>query len=253
MNVYVVEDYVELSKKAARIVLEQIHFKKNSTLGLATGSTPLGMYKELINLYNNGLVDFSQVKTFNLDEYYGLSKSNNQSYYYYMKENFFQQVNIPEHHIDIPDGMAEWVEEECLRYEKRIEISGGIDLQILGIGRNGHIGFNEPDFKFEALTHLVNLDEDTIRANSRFFSSIKDVPNKAISMGMKTIMNSKKILLMASGKEKAEAIKNTIKGKINPGVPASILQLHSSVILLVDKEAASMVGEYMDEGLQKII
>lgn len=241
MKVMVVENYEEMSRKTANIVASQIILKPNSTLGLATGDTPLGMYKELVYLYRMGDIDFSDIKVFNLDEYYGLSKNNPRSYNYYMENNFFKYINVKDENKNIPNGMAIDIDRECRDYENKIEKSGGIDIQVLGIGRNGHIGFNEPDVKFEATTHLVNLDEITIEANSRFFNSIEEVPTKAISMGIKTIMHAKKILLLASGKEKAEAIFNAVKGKITPEVPASILQLHPDIILIVDTDAASLI------------
>ncbi|QIB27612.1 glucosamine-6-phosphate deaminase [Caloranaerobacter azorensis] len=241
MKVLIVKDYEEMSRKAANIVASQIILKPDSVIGLATGDTPKGMYRELIKLYNNGDIDFANIKTFNLDEYYGLPKENPQSYHYYMMENLFKHINIKKENIYIPNGMAENIEKECEEYEKKIQQAGGIDLQVLGIGRNGHIGFNEPDLKFEAKTHLVELDEDTIKANSRFFNSIEEVPTKAISMGIKTIMHAKKIILLASGKEKAEAIYKAVKGEITPKVPASVLQLHPDVILIADEEAASLL------------
>ncbi|WP_288054039.1 glucosamine-6-phosphate deaminase, partial [Caloranaerobacter azorensis] len=178
MKVLIVKDYEEMSRKAANIVASQIILKPDSVIGLATGDTPKGMYRELIKLYNNGDIDFANIKTFNLDEYYGLPKENPQSYHYYMMENLFKHVNIKKENIHIPNGMVENIEKECEEYEKKIQQAGGIDLQVLGIGRNGHIGFNEPDLKFEAKTHLVELDEDTIKANSRFFNSIEEVPTK---------------------------------------------------------------------------
>lgn len=242
MRVYVVEDYKKLSRKSAQIIAGQIQLNPKSVLGLATGSTPLGMYKELIKMYKEEDLDFSEVTTFNLDEYYKLNKLNPESYYYYMNENLFKHVNINKNCLHIPNGMNEDIEEECIRYEKEIEKASGIDLQVLGIGRNGHIGFNEPDLKFEACTHLVELDEDTIKANSRFFDSIEEVPTKAISMGIKTIMQSKKILLLANGKDKAKAIKKALTGEIKPEVPASILQLHPDVTVIVDKDAAELIN-----------
>jgi len=239
MRIVTVKDYEELSKKAANILASQITLKPNSVLGLATGSTPVGTYRELVRIYQEGDINFSEVVTFNLDEYYGLDKENPQSYYYFMMENLFSHVNINHNSIYIPDGRAESIENECTEYENKIRRAGGIDLQLLGIGRNGHIGFNEPDVKFEAQTHLVTLDEDTIEANSRFFASMEEVPRKAISMGIKTIMHSRKILLLASGEEKAETIKNMINGKITPELPASVLQLHPDVVVLLDEKAAS--------------
>ncbi|QXM06266.1 glucosamine-6-phosphate deaminase [Crassaminicella indica] len=239
MRIICVDDYDQMSKKAANIVASQMILKPNSVLGFATGSTPLGMYKQLIKTYEDGHIDFEEVTTFNLDEYCGLSKKNDKSYYYYMYENFFRYVNIDMKKVNIPNGMAKDINKESLAYERKIRSCGGIDLQVLGIGRNGHIGFNEPDIKFEALTHMVKLDEQTIQDNSRFFDSIKDVPTKAISMGIKTIMHAKKIMLLASGKEKAEAIYGAIYRKITPELPASVLQLHPDVVFVVDKEAAS--------------
>jgi glucosamine-6-phosphate deaminase len=239
MRIIVVDNYEEMSKRAAKIIASQVILNPDSVLGLATGDTPLGMYKELVKLYNNKEVDFSQVRTFNLDEYYGLNRDNPQSYYSYMINNLFNHINISRENINVPTGMAKDINTVCIEYENKIKEVGGIDMQVLGIGGNGHIGFNEPGINFEAETHLVNLDEQTIKANSRFFDSIEEVPVKAISMGIKTIMNSKKIILLASGISKAEVIEKAVKGKINPNVPASILQLHNDVIIILDKEAAS--------------
>jgi len=239
MRIIIVENYEEMSKKAATMVASQTILKPDSILGLATGDTPTGMYQELIKLYKNKEIDFSETKTFNLDEYYGINKENNQSYYYYMMNNFFEHININKENINMPNGIAENIDKECKAYEERISQAGGIDIQVLGIGGNGHIGFNEPGVNFEAETHLVDLDEKTIEANSRFFESIEEVPTKAVSMGIKTIMHSKKIILLASGIAKAEAIANAVNGKISSEVPASILQLHKDVTIIVDKEAAS--------------
>lgn len=239
MRILVLDNYEEMSKKAALMIASQVMLKPDSVLGLATGDTPLGMYKELIELYNKKEVDFNEVRTFNLDEYYGINRENPQSYYNYMINNLFNSINVNRKNINVPDGMTMDVEAACRGYEKKIKEVGGIDMQVLGIGGNGHIGFNEPDVNFEAETHLVNLNEKTIEANSRFFKSIKDVPVKAISMGIKTIMNSKKIILIANGLNKAEAIERAVKGKINPNIPASILQLHNDVTIILDKKAAS--------------
>jgi glucosamine-6-phosphate deaminase len=199
------------------------------------------MYKELIKLYENKKIDFAEVTTFNLDEYCNLSKKNTNSYYYYMHNNFFKYINIKPENTYIPDGMASDIDKECIKYEQKIKYKGGIDLQILGIGANGHIGFNEPDINFEAETHLVKLDEDTIEANSRFFASKDEVPTMAISMGIKTIMQSKMILLLASGEGKAEAIYQAVKGKICPEIPASIIQLHTNATIIADKNAAKFL------------
>lgn len=239
MRVIVVDNYEEMSKKAAVMVASQIHLDPKSILGLATGSTPIGMYKALIDMYKNDELDFSEVTSFNLDEYYGLEPSNNQSYAYFMNENLFKYINIDRSKVYIPNGLAKDVEKECHEYDFLIDSMGGIDIQILGIGSNGHIGFNEPDINFEARTHLVELDEQTIKDNARFFDSIEAVPTKAISMGIKTIMQSKKIVLLASGANKAEAIRKTIEGKITSDLPASILQIHKDVVFILDKEAAS--------------
>jgi len=239
MRIITVENYDEMSKKAATMVASQIILKPNSVLGLATGGTPQGMYEELIKMYNDRQIEFSETKTFNLDEYYRLNRENNQSYYYYMMINFFNHININKENINVPNGMAQNIEEECADYERRISEVGGIDIQVLGIGINGHIGFNEPNVSFEAQTHLVNLEEKTIEVNSRYFQSIEEVPTKALSMGIKTIMHSKKIVLLASGIAKAEAVAKAINGPISPEVPASILQLHEDVTIIVDREAGS--------------
>ena len=239
MRIVVVDNYEEMSKRAALMITSQVMLKPDSVLGLATGDTPLGMYKELIKLYNKREVDFKEVRTFNLDEYYGIDKENPQSYYNYMNTNLFNTINIARKNINMPDGMAKDVDSSCVNYENKIKELGGIDMQVLGIGGNGHIGFNEPNVNFEAETHLVNLDEETIEANSRFFKSIKDVPVKAISMGIKTIMSSKKITLLANGLNKAKAIEKAVNGKINPNIPASILQLHNDITIIIDKSAAS--------------
>ncbi|SHK07216.1 glucosamine-6-phosphate deaminase [Paramaledivibacter caminithermalis] len=241
MRIIVEKDYKELSKKAANILASQIILKPDSVLGLATGSTPIGTYEELVGIYKKGNINFSEVVTFNLDEYYGLDSSNQQSYYYFMNKYLFRHINIKTENIHIPNGRTKDVDLECRDYEERIKAAGGIDIQLLGIGRNGHIGFNEPDVKFEALTHLVTLDEDTIKANSRFFPSIEDVPKQAISMGIKTIMRSKKILLLASGRQKSQTIYEMIKGKITPKLPASVLQLHPDVTVIIDEEAAILL------------
>lgn len=239
MRVIIVENYEEMSQKAAQMVASQIFLNPKSVLGLATGSTPVGMYKELIRMHKQGGLDFSQATSFNLDEYYGLPKTNKQSYDHFMRETFFDHINMSEEKRHIPNGLAKDIEKECHDYDQSISDIGGIDIQILGIGANGHIGFNEPNINFEARTHLVKLDEQTIKDNARFFKSEEEVPHKAISMGMKTIMQSKKIVLMASGANKAEAIQKTIEGKITSDLPASMLQIHKDVVFILDKEAAS--------------
>lgn len=241
MRIIKVKNYDELSRKAANIIGSQIILKPEGVIGLATGSTPIGTYEYLVKMYKEGVIDFENVTSFNLDEYLGLDESSDQSYIYFMKEHLFNKVNIKDSNINIPNGKAHDVEKECKEYEQRISSQGGVDLQLLGIGRNGHIGFNEPDVKFEAMTHLVHLDEDTIEANSRFFKSIDEVPKKAISMGIKTIMHAKKVVLLASGENKAQTIYDMIYGPITPELPASILQLHNDVTIIVDEAAGSLL------------
>ena len=242
MRIIVCDNYDLLSKKAAQIVGSQMILNPKSILGLATGSTPIGMYKNLIKMYEEGLIDFSKTTTFNLDEYYQLPINNDQSYHYFMDENLFNHININRENIHIPNGMADDIDAECVLYDKMID-DNGIDIQILGIGNNAHIGFNEPTINFNKGTHIVTLDESTREANARFFNSIDEVPTKAITMGTGSIFKSKKILLLASGANKAEAIYNTVHGKVTPEVPSSILQFHKDVIIILDKEAASLLNE----------
>ena len=239
MEIKPISSYNKMSKLAAKIVAKQIKNKPNIVLGLATGSTPEGMYRKLVKIHKEGELDLSQVITFNLDEYLGLSPDHPQSYHYYMHENFFNHVNIEEKNIHIPKGDTKDPVQECLNYEREIEKVGGIDLQILGIGVNGHVGFNEPDINLEAKTHVIQLSDDTIKANSRFFKNLDEVPKKAITMGMATIMRSKKIILMAWGAEKKKPILKVISGHIATEVPASLLQVHNDVILIVDKQIYS--------------
>lgn len=243
MRIIIADNYEEMSKKAATLVASQVNIKPASVLGLATGGTPVGMYKELVKMYQEDEVDFSEVTTFNLDEYYPIERTNDQSYSYYMNDNLFQHVNVAKDSIHIPNGKAADVNQECYDYDQLIYNAGGIDLQVLGIGTNGHIGFNEPDITFESGTHKVTLDQETIQANARFFDSIDEVPKEAISMGMKTIMQSKKIMLLANGESKAEIIDKMLFGEISPNVPASILQLHPHVIIVVDKEAGKYIHD----------
>ena len=242
MRIIVCDNYDLLSKKAAQIVGSQMILDPKSVLGLATGSTPIGMYKNLIKMYEEGLIDFSKTTTFNLDEYYQLPINNDQSYHYFMDENLFNHININRENIHIPNGMADDIDAECVLYDKMID-DNGIDIQVLGIGNNAHIGFNEPTINFNKGTHIVTLDESTREANARFFNSLDEVPTKAITMGTGSIFKSKKILLLASGINKAEAIYNTVHGKVTPEVPSSILQFHKDVIIILDKEAASLLNE----------
>ena len=242
MRILVCKDYESMSKKAAQIILSQVTLKPNSVLGLATGSTPIGMYKNLVDMYKNGVVDFSDIITFNLDEYYKLPITNDQSHHYFMQENLFNHININPANIHIPNGMADNIEKECEEYENSIKDAGGIDIQILGIGRNAHIGFNEPTTSFEKGTHLVDLTPSTIEANARFFKSEDEVPKKAITMGTGSIFKARKIVMLACGEDKADAIYNTVYGKITPKIPASILQLHDDVVLILDEAAASKLS-----------
>lgn len=237
MRLYRVEDYDAMSRKAAAIISAQVIMKPDCVLGLATGSTPIGAYKQLIDGHQQGDLDFSEVKTANLDEYKGLTRGNDQSYYYFMRENFFQHVNVKEGNTNIPDGTEPDAAKECARYEKVIHALGGIDLQLLGLGHNGHIGFNEPADHFPKDTHIVDLQESTIEANKRFFASIDDVPRQAYTMGIGTIMRAKKLLLVVSGKDKAKILREVLCGPVTPKVPASILQLHPDVSVVADKAA----------------
>ncbi|MEG2246377.1 MAG: glucosamine-6-phosphate deaminase [Peptostreptococcaceae bacterium] len=243
MRILVCKNYDEMSKRAAQMLASQVILKSDSILGLATGSTPIGMYKNLVNMYKNGELDFSDVKTFNLDEYYKLPRDNNQSYYCFMHENLFNYINVKEENINIPNGMNEDVEDECRNYDQAIKNIEGVDIQVLGIGNNAHIGFNEPSDSFERYTNLVDLKESTIKANARFFDSIDDVPKKAVTMGIGSIFSAKKIMLLASGEGKADAIYNTVHGPVTPEVPSSILQFHSDVVLILDEEAASKLDK----------
>lgn len=240
MNVIVVNNYDQMSEKGAELVRSQITEKPRSVLGLATGSTPLGVYRLLVEMAKTGL-DFSGVTTFNLDEYVGLAADHPQSYRYYMEENLFSGVNIPTENTFIPNGTADDIAEECQAYDRRIKSAGGIDLQLLGIGTNAHIGFNEPGAAFGTTTRVVDLAESTIEANSRFFASEADVPTQAISMGIKSIMQAKNIILLANGAGKAGAIRGTVLGPVTVEVPASVLQLHPSVTLVLDQAAAGQL------------
>ena len=241
MKIIKTKDYADMSRKAANIIAAQVITKPDCVLGLATGSTPIGTYKELIKAYENGDLDFSLVKTANLDEYRGLEKTNDQSYDYFMKDNLFNHININFDNLNIPNGEKPDAEEECKRYEEVVKALGGQDLQLLGMGHNGHIGFNEPADEFPKETHCVDLQESTIQANKRFFEKVEDVPTQAYTMGIGTIMQAKKILVIASGVDKAEIVKKAFFGPITPQVPASILQLHPDVTVVVDEAAGSLI------------
>ena len=232
MNFIKVNTYEELSTRAAAIICGQVVMKPNCILGLATGSSPVGAYKKIAEKNKLGEVDFSNVKSVNLDEYVGLNGDHEQSYRYFMNNNLFKYINIDINNTYVPNGCATDVEAECKGYDALIEKLGGIDLQLLGIGYDGHIGFNEPDTYFEKATHKVTLDESTIEANSRFFASRDDVPTQAITMGMGGIMSAKKVLLIANGKGKRDIVEKAFFGPITPSVPASILQLHPDLTVI---------------------
>ena len=241
MKIYVSDDYKGMSRKAANIVSAQVILNPSCVLGLATGSTPIGMYKQLIDWYNKGDLDFSQVKSVNLDEYVGLAPTHDQSYRYFMQHNLFDHVNIDPANTNVPNGLASDPEAECQRYNEVIRSMGGIDVQVLGMGHNGHIGFNEPGQAFELETHVVDLTERTIEANARFFASKDEVPKRAITMGIKSIMQARQILVVVSGEDKADIVKKAFFGPVEPQVPASILQMHPNVVLCGDKAALSKI------------
>jgi glucosamine-6-phosphate deaminase len=241
MKIYKAKDYNDMSRKAANIISAQIIMKPDCVLGLATGSTPIGAYKQLVEWYRKGDLDFSEVTTVNLDEYKGLSRENPQSYYYFMNENLFDHVNIDKSRTFLPDGMEADSEKACADYNATIARVGGVDLQLLGLGHNGHIGFNEPGTAFEKETHCVDLTERTIQANTRFFQSEAEVPRQAYTMGIKTIMSAQRILVVVSGEDKADTVRDAFFGPVTPAVPASILQLHGNVTLVADEAALSKV------------
>ena len=241
MKIIRTKDYRDMSRKAANIISAQMILKDDSVLGLATGSTPIGTYDQLVDWYKKGDLDFSKITTVNLDEYKGLPKENDQSYWYFMNKNLFSRVNIrPDYHF-LPDGTNLDSENECKRYEKLIDSLGGIDLQLLGLGHNGHIGFNEPCDAFPQDVHVVDLTESTIEANKRFFASADDVPKQAYTMGVGTILRAKMILLVVSGKDKAEALDAVVNGPITPQVPGSVFRLHPNVIIVADEDALSVI------------
>lgn len=237
MKVLKTRDYEDMSRKAANIIGAQVTMKPNCVLGLATGSSPIGTYKELIARYNNGDLDFSNATSVNLDEYKGLSGDHDQSYRYFMNHNFFDHVNIPKERTFVPDGTEPDADKACSAYNAIIKSVGGIDLQLLGLGHNGHIGFNEPTDCFPPVTHCVDLTESTIEANKRFFASVDDVPKQAYTMGIQNIMLARKIVVVVSGADKADILKKVVEGPITPQVPASILQLHPDVTIVADEAA----------------
>ena len=241
MRIYKGKDYADMSRKAANIISAQVIMKPDCVLGLATGSTPIGLYQQLVAWYEKGDLDFSEVRTVNLDEYKGLSRENDQSYYYFMHHNLFDHVNLPAENSHLPNGMEPDSDKECRRYSELNRSMGGVDLQLLGIGHNGHIGFNEPGDAFDNDVHCVDLTQSTIEANKRFFASADDVPKQAYTMGIKTIMQAKKILIVASGEDKADIVRDAFFGPITPKVPASVLQLHNDVTLVADEAALSKI------------
>lgn len=242
MKIYRAHDYQDMSRKAANILSAQIIIKPDCVLGLATGSTPLGIYAQLVEWYKKDDLDFSRVKTVNLDEYVGLPEDNPQSYHYFMNENLFSKVNIDMRNVHVPEGTNQDILGECECYEKVIDVLGGIDMQLLGLGPNGHIGFNEPASCFTRRTHIVDLAESTIEANKRFFEDASMVPRQAITMGIGTIMKARKILMVVDGEKKAEVLAKALTGEVTPEVPASILQLHPDFTLVADDAALSCMN-----------
>lgn len=243
MLVIVKENYDEMSKEAAGLVADRIRRKPNLVLGLATGSTPIGLYKELIRLHKNEGLDFSKVITFNLDEYIGLPPNHDQSYRYFMDTNLFNHINVQKSNIHLPDGMAKDIDAFCDWYEEQIKKYGGIDLQILGIGTNGHIAFNEPGSSLGSRTRIKTLTEQTVKDNARFFEKLDDVPKFAITMGVGTIMDAKELILLANKANKADAVKAAVEGPITAMSPASIIQMHRKAFVIIDKDAASKLSQ----------
>ncbi|WP_106496656.1 glucosamine-6-phosphate deaminase [Lentibacillus sp. Marseille-P4043] len=241
MEIIRVNNYQKMSEKACALLTDVIKTKKNPVLGLATGSTPEGLYQQLIEQYSNGELSFKNTTTFNLDEYVGLEKNDPNSYYYYMYEKLFKHIDIPTDQANLPSGVGNDLEKVCQDYEQKISQAGNVDIQVLGIGLNGHIGFNEPGTPFSSRTHIVDLDESTREANARFFNSINDVPTKAITMGINSIMNSKQIVLLVSGEKKKDAVARLVNGEISESFPASILKQHGNVVLIADEAALGNV------------
>jgi len=239
MKIYI-DTPENIAIKSAQKYKELLAKKPNAVLGYATGSTPLGLYAQLVKLYKEGKISFKAVTTFNLDEYKGLTPDHSQSYRHFMEVNLFNHLDLPKDSIHVPSGINT-EETDLAKYESDIANAGGVDLQLLGIGKNGHIGFNEPGTPFESLTHIVNLTKSTIEANARFFDKIEEVPTQAITMGIKTVMNAKSLLFIATGIDKAEAVRATLKGPVTPDMPASVIQLHPDVEVWLDEDAASLL------------
>ncbi|MGN0822143.1 MAG: glucosamine-6-phosphate deaminase [Candidatus Gallimonas sp.] len=240
MEIIIVENYEEMSEKGADLIAEVVKSNPCATLGLATGSTPIGVYQRLVRRNQSGEISFEKIRTVNLDEYEGLDGENPQSYRYFMNTQLFDHVNVDKRNTNVPSGVAEDMDKECERYTALLKETPQ-DIQLLGLGSDGHIGFNEPGSPFEGHTHVVELEESTIRDNARLFDKIEDVPTKAITMGIADVMQAKKILLLANGKNKAEAVKAMIRGEVTESCPASILQRHKDVTVIIDKEAAALL------------
>ncbi|MCP3027841.1 glucosamine-6-phosphate deaminase [Halobacillus sp. A5] len=242
MNIIITKDYQELSEKACELIEQQVSKKPDSVLGLATGGSPLGTYQEMIKGFSSRGVNYEKVRTLNLDEYIGLDKNDSQSYHFFMKSHLFDYINVNADNTYIPNGKAPDLDTECELYEKLIEDIGPPDLQLLGVGQNGHIGFNEPGTSFESETHIIDLEESTRQANARFFDSLEDVPKQAVTMGIRSILKSKRIVVIASGERKAEAIRQMLKEEPNENMPASALKHHKHVTLIVDEKAYKKAG-----------
>lgn len=241
MNIIKVKDYDEMSEKACEWLIEKMGKLEAPVLGLATGSTPEGLYDRLIEAYKQGDVTFKDTTTFNLDEYVGLSENDPQSYHFYMHERFFKHIDIKPENTHLPKGDAHNLEEETKRYEQLIKDAGGVDVQLLGIGTNGHIAFNEPGISFDSRTQVVDLTESTIKANSRFFNSMDDVPTQAVTMGIESILESDEIVMLVSGESKAEALAQVINGEVTEDCPATVLQQHENVTIIADEAALKKV------------
>lgn len=237
MRILIHDSPEQLNEAAALLIAGLLQHKPDAVLGLATGSTPIGLYRELVGMHKRGLVSFREATSFNLDEYAGLPKEHSQSYFTYMNEHLFSHVDLPAERTNIPDGMAADLQEECTRYDAKLEAAGQIDLQILGLGHNGHIGFNEPDTSLQAGTHAVTLHEETRKANARFFDSIDEVPTHAITMGMAPILKARTVLLMVRGEDKAAIVERALTGPITTECPASLLQTHPNLVVMLDSGA----------------
>lgn len=253
MEIYVEKDYEGMSLRAAQMISIEIKRKKNSVLGLASGNTPLGLYKYWIRMVKAGNLSFRGVTSFNLDEYLGLAPDHPQSYRTFMQEHLFDHIDIEAEHTHVPRGDAKDMAAHCLEYEEMIEQAGGIDIQILGIGQNGHIGFNEPGAPFGKTTHLVELTESTRTVNSRYFAPDEEVPTHAITMGLKSIMNAKQIILLAAGQNKSEAVYQAVMDEVNIDLPASVLQLHPNCVFILDEEAASRLPDSVCRGKREVV